>query len=71
MTQLGLLPNNSPPAWRFLHRNPIHCGLLLHNMRVNLHLSGAAYAATPGGVIYTTQLYHTLRQEKLLPDQLV
>ncbi|KAH8685022.1 hypothetical protein BGZ61DRAFT_507303 [Ilyonectria robusta] len=71
MTQLGLLPNNSPPAWRFLRRNPIHCGLLLHNMRVNLHLSGAAYAATPGGVMYTTQLYHALRQEKLLPDQLV
>lgn len=70
MTQLGLLPSNSPPAWRFLHRNPIHCGLLLHNMRVNLHLSGATYAATPGGVMCTTQLYHALRQEKLLSDHL-
>ncbi|KAH7109943.1 hypothetical protein EDB81DRAFT_832677 [Dactylonectria macrodidyma] len=69
MIQLELLPENSPPAWRFLHRNPIHCGLLLHNMRVNLHLSGVTYAATPGGVMCTTQLYHALRQEKLLSDQ--
>ncbi|KPM42245.1 hypothetical protein AK830_g4351 [Neonectria ditissima] len=70
MSRLGLLPDNGPPAWRFLHRNPIHCGLLLHNMRVNLHVSGATYAATPGGVMCTTQLYHALRQEKLLPDHL-
>ncbi|KAK7429745.1 hypothetical protein QQZ08_003771 [Neonectria magnoliae] len=71
MIQLELLPGNSPPAWRFLRRNPIHCGLLLHNMRVNLHLSGATYAATPGGVMCTTQLYHALRQEKLLSDHFV
>jgi hypothetical protein len=71
MIQLKLLPGNSPPAWRFLRRNPIHCGLLLHNMRVNLHLSGITYAATPGGVMCTTQLYHALRQEKLLSDHFV
>ncbi|KID82807.1 hypothetical protein MGU_09899 [Metarhizium guizhouense ARSEF 977] len=70
MVKLGQFSGNMPPAWRFLRRNPIHCGLLLHNMRVNLHLSGVAYAATPGAVMCTTQLYQALRQEKLLSDQL-
>ncbi|PTB81969.1 hypothetical protein M440DRAFT_1323522, partial [Trichoderma longibrachiatum ATCC 18648] len=51
--------------------NPIYCGLLLHNMRCTLHLSGGPYAAKLGALVGATQLYHALRQERMLPGGLV
>ncbi|KAF4978473.1 hypothetical protein FZEAL_5159 [Fusarium zealandicum] len=71
MIRQGLLPGKNPPEFKFLHRNPIHCGLLIHNMRATFHLSGVRYAAVPGGLMCTTQLYHALRHEKLLPEPAV
>lgn len=57
--------------FQFLRRNPIHCGLLIHNMRATLHRSGLQYAAPSGGLLSTVQLYHALREEKLFPEKLV
>ncbi|KAM0258485.1 hypothetical protein ACHAQJ_003824 [Trichoderma viride] len=71
MADLGLFPNEISPPFKFLRRNPLHCGLLIHNMRANLHSSGGPYAATPGALLGVTQLYHALRQEKLLGDNVV
>ncbi|KAM0337025.1 hypothetical protein ACHAPQ_003524 [Fusarium lateritium] len=56
------------PQFRFLHRNPLHCGLLLHHMRSVLHHSGLTKAAYNGGLMVTTQLYHALQQEGRLAD---
>ncbi|KAH7111944.1 hypothetical protein B0J13DRAFT_659526 [Dactylonectria estremocensis] len=71
MMALNLLSGGCSPAYKFLRRNPIHCGLLTHNMRVTLHEAGVHFAAPPGGLMSAVQLYHALRQEKLLPDKLV
>ncbi|KAM0242051.1 hypothetical protein ACHAP5_007449 [Fusarium lateritium] len=56
------------PQFRFLHRNPLHCGLLLHHMRSVLHHSGITTAAYSGGLMVTAQLYHALQQEGRLAD---
>jgi hypothetical protein len=71
MILLDMLPGTNPPAFKFLRRSPIHCGLLIHNMRVRFHISGVRYSAPSGGLMCTTQLYHALRHEKLLPDRVV
>lgn len=71
MIALGLMADKNPPSFKFLRRNPLHCGLLAHHMRVTLHTSGLQYAAPPGALMCTTQLYHALRQESLLSDQVV
>ena len=52
--------------YTFLRRHFLHCGLWVHYMRVLFHQKGVAYAAVPGTVLCTTQLYHALRQEKCL-----
>lgn len=39
-------------------------------MRSNLHSSGTQFAATPGALLGVTQLYHALRQEKMLAEDL-
>lgn len=70
MVALGVLPSRIPSPFKFLHRNPLHCGLLIHNMRATLHYTGVQYAAIPGAVMCITQLYHALRQEKLLPAEM-
>lgn len=70
MSDLGLFPNKIAPPFKFLRRNPMYCGLLIHNMRSNLHSSGGPFAATPGALLGVTQLYHALRQEKLLAEDL-
>lgn len=44
----------------------MHCGLYIHFLRTLFHQDAVKYAATPGAVMYTTQLYHALRTEKLL-----
>ncbi|KAM0441305.1 hypothetical protein ACHAPT_000614 [Fusarium lateritium] len=71
MIVLGSMAPPNRPAFQFLHRNPIHCGLLIHDIRTNFHVSGLRYAATSGGLMCTTQLYHALHQEKLLPAEVV
>ncbi|KAG7415990.1 hypothetical protein Forpe1208_v006718 [Fusarium oxysporum f. sp. rapae] len=48
------------PAFQFLRRNPIHCGLLIHHMRTVLHVNGVKTAAPSGGLTTTTQLYQAL-----------
>ncbi|KAK4076576.1 uncharacterized protein Triagg1_4179 [Trichoderma aggressivum f. europaeum] len=70
MSDLGLFPNAIAPPFKFLRRNPLYCGLLIHNMRSNLHSAGGPFAATPGALLGVTQLYHALRQEKLLAEDL-
>ncbi|RGP77548.1 hypothetical protein FLONG3_4333 [Fusarium longipes] len=65
LTEGGVLkPGNVPAEFTFLRRNFIHCGLLLHHWRCQLHSSGLEFAAHRGGVLVTTQLYHALRNEK-------
>ncbi|KAL6891897.1 hypothetical protein GGI43DRAFT_425202 [Trichoderma evansii] len=71
VSKLGLFPNEIAPKFNFLRRNPLHCGLLIHNMRSSLHSSGGPYLAGPGALVGVTQLYHALRQEKMLADNLV
>lgn len=58
-------------SFRFLRRNPLHCGLWIHKMRCLHHSFGIPYSGSPGGVTASTQLYHALRQEKRLPDNIV
>ncbi|UKZ64759.1 uncharacterized protein TrAtP1_005970 [Trichoderma atroviride] len=71
VSDAGLFPNEIAPEFKFLRRNPLHCGLLIHNMRSALHSSGGPYLAGPGALVGVTQLYHALRQEKMLADSLV
>ncbi|KAK4209832.1 hypothetical protein QBC37DRAFT_449430 [Rhypophila decipiens] len=59
------------PPYRFLRHNPIYCGLWLLHLRLGFHAMGVRYAAPPAGIMHVTQLYHALRQEKLLPQDLV
>jgi hypothetical protein len=58
----------SPPEFRLLHRNTLHCDLLLHHMRFVLQYSGITTAAYSGGLMVMTQLYHALQQEDYLAD---
>lgn len=71
MIRLGAMPRPNPPQFQFLRRNPIHCGLLLHEIRTNFHISGVRYAAHSGGLMVTTQLYQALHNKKLLPEDVV
>lgn len=51
----------------FFRRHFMHCGLWIHYMRtIMFHQQGVAYAAVPGTVLCTTQLYHALKQEQSL-----
>ncbi|KAM7212001.1 hypothetical protein V8F06_012630 [Rhypophila decipiens] len=58
------------PPYRFLRNNPIYCGLWLLQLRLEFHHLGVTSAAPPAGIMHVTQLYHALRQEKLLPEPL-
>ncbi|KAK4206477.1 hypothetical protein QBC37DRAFT_458885 [Rhypophila decipiens] len=58
------------PPYRFLRHNPIYCGLWLLQLRLEFHYLDVSYAAPPAGIMHVTQLYHALRQEKLLPEPL-
>jgi hypothetical protein len=51
-------PYKDYTVWR---RNPTHCGLWIHYARAIFHREAVRYAATPGAVMCTTQLYHALR----------
>ncbi|KAL8980519.1 MAG: hypothetical protein Q9205_004414, partial [Flavoplaca limonia] len=50
--------------YTFFRRHFMHCGLAIHFMRTLFHQQGVAYAAVPGTVLCTAQLYHALKQEK-------
>ncbi|KAF5612061.1 uncharacterized protein FSUBG_1793 [Fusarium subglutinans] len=67
--EYGMLAHDSegPSEFHFLHRNPIHCGLLIHHMRSMLHVNGVKTVAPSGGLMTTTQLYQALRQEGRIP----
>ncbi|KAL8643499.1 MAG: hypothetical protein Q9226_008330, partial [Calogaya cf. arnoldii] len=52
--------------WTFFRRHFMSCGLWVHFMRTLLHQQGVRYAAVPGTVLCTTQLYHALQQENCL-----
>lgn len=52
--------------YTFFRRHFMHCGLWVHYMRTLFHQQGVVYAAVPGTVLCTTQLYHALQQEKCL-----
>ncbi|KAL7928044.1 hypothetical protein V8C35DRAFT_319101 [Trichoderma chlorosporum] len=69
MSDIRLFPRDIAPPFKFLRRNPMYCGLLIHNMRSVLHSAGGPYVATPGALLGVTQLYHALRMEKLLSEE--
>ncbi|KAI8719775.1 hypothetical protein NCS52_00759500 [Fusarium sp. LHS14.1] len=56
MIRLGAMPKPKPPDV------PVPA---------NFHISGVRYAAHSGGLMATTQLYHALHNEKLLPEEVV
>ncbi len=64
----GLLPKVRSPPFKFLRRNPVYCGLLVHHMRSVQQMAGLHYAATPGALLGAVQLYNALQSEGLLPD---
>lgn len=51
---------------QFLRRHPLYCGVWVHDMRARFHEAGVDFASAFGYVHQTYQLYHALRQEKLL-----
>ncbi|OAA40372.1 hypothetical protein ISF_09813 [Cordyceps fumosorosea ARSEF 2679] len=63
-----LLPQAHTAPFKFLRRNPMYCGLLVHHMRSTRQTEGLSYAATPGALLGVVQLYHALRNERLLPE---
>ncbi|KAM3499751.1 hypothetical protein MY10362_007013 [Beauveria mimosiformis] len=67
----GFLPKVRSPPFKFLRRNPMYCGLLVHHMRTTLHMEGLRYAAAPGALVGVVQLYHALRREGLVPEDCV
>ncbi|KAM3515063.1 hypothetical protein MY11210_001301 [Beauveria gryllotalpidicola] len=67
----GPLPRVRSPPFKFLRRNRMYCGLLLHHMRTTLHMEGLRYAAAPGALVGVVQLYHALRREGLVPEDCV
>ncbi|KAF9765317.1 hypothetical protein IL306_002404 [Fusarium sp. DS 682] len=71
MMEQGLMAHsNDNEEYKFLRRNPLHCGLLIHHMRSVLHQSGVQTAAPSGGLMTTTQLYQALKQEGRIPEGL-
>lgn len=51
---------------QFLRRHPLYCGVWVHDIRARFHEAGIDFASAFGYVHQTYQLYHALRQEKLL-----
>ncbi|KAF5618841.1 hypothetical protein F25303_12949 [Fusarium sp. NRRL 25303] len=69
MMEFGAMAHSDDnPAFQFLRRNPIHCGLLIYHMRSMLHVNGVKTAAHSGGLMTNTQLYQALRQEGRVPE---
>ncbi|EMT60783.1 hypothetical protein FOC4_g10012063 [Fusarium odoratissimum] len=63
MMEFGAMAHSDDNAASpFLRRNPIYCGLLIHQMRSMLHVNGVKAAAPSRGLMTTTQLYQALRQ---------
>jgi hypothetical protein len=55
--------------YTFYRRNPTHCCLWIHSARTAFHQDAMTYAANPGGIMTTTQLYHALRQNELVKEE--
>lgn len=67
MMKFGSMNKTPLEEFKFLRRNPLHCGLWIHKIRTTFHGKGVEYAARPGALMVAVQLYHALRQEELLP----
>ncbi|KAK7968802.1 hypothetical protein PG988_007875 [Apiospora saccharicola] len=65
-----LLSRPQSKPWTFLRHHPMYCGLWVHYMRTKFHTEGNVYSAVPGAVMAVGQLYHAIRQEKSLPEDL-
>jgi hypothetical protein len=63
---IHMMSNPGYRKYTFFRRHPQYCGLWLHHARHLFHSEGLEYAAVPGAVMVTTQLYHALHQERLL-----
>ncbi|KAH7000764.1 hypothetical protein EDB80DRAFT_724433 [Ilyonectria destructans] len=48
----------------FLLHNPVFCGMWIHYVRVRMHKAGVIYAATPGAVLHSVQLYTAVQQQQ-------
>lgn len=48
----------------FLLHNPVYCGMWIHYVRVRMHKAGVIYAATPGAVLHSVQLYTAVKQQQ-------
>lgn len=51
---------------QFLRRHPLYCGVWVHEMRTRFHEAGVNFVSAFGYVHQTYQLYHAIRQERLL-----
>lgn len=70
MLDISLLPRRDGLLFQFVRYNPMYCGLLIHDMRTIVHYYGSRYVATPGTLVGLMQLYNTMCQENLLPDDM-
>ncbi|KAH6976511.1 hypothetical protein BKA56DRAFT_589718 [Ilyonectria sp. MPI-CAGE-AT-0026] len=48
----------------FMLHNPVFCGMWIHYVRVSMHKAGVLYAATPGAVLHSVQLYTAVQQQQ-------
>jgi hypothetical protein len=55
--------------WTFVRRNPLCASLWVHYLRVTFHHQGIHYAAVPGFILNTTQLYCCLRQQPIFDGE--
>lgn len=53
----------------FLRRNPLFCGLWIHHMRTQFHITGVQVARCWGSVVHTFGLYYAMKKEGLLEPQ--
>lgn len=67
--EAGEIPDTMPPQFQLLRRNPMHCGLILHDMCATFHSAGLLYAAASGALLSATHLYHALSHEGLIDSQ--
>jgi hypothetical protein len=56
-------------AYTMYRRNPTHCGLWIHYARAMFHKDAVEYAADLCSITATTQLYHVLRQTRLVKEE--
>lgn len=55
-----------PQPFRLLKQYPLLCGLFTFALKMRAQATGLAFANAWGSILYTSQLYNAVRQEKLL-----